>query len=406
MQTRAADLLTPRILVVDDERQIHASLRLRLSQDYDLVYSFDARDALKKVQANRFDLCFADIHMPHMDGLSFIDAARNLDPELGYVVISAFDSDANLRRAIPLQVYDFISKPLPEKDAFEALIPQWVEETRRRRRSRQLAQEVGSISADRDSALLERDVEIVASETAREALLQTAGLLTTIHAHLVSAATLMGARAKSDPTATHLWRNLDEARKTADAAMCIAEGFLGSSYGDRETSPALPNEGVRHAIVIASRMARVEESNKAIDFRPLDNPPPLKGLSGIDFLLMLVPGLGAALAIAAPSSTVGIRGEYFSRLDTVVRESRWHGCLWVNRRHALTSRPGIQISITNSAKPLTRDQTEAWLKGESGPISGVTPSGLIRGVQKCHGALGISAAPQCEHFRLVLLLPT
>src|SRR5688572_17434984 len=114
MSIDPVDLMPARILVVDDEQQIHASMRLRLGNDHELVFSFGGPDALRKLSQDRFDLCFADIHMPEMDGLRFIDAARTIDPQLGYVVLSAFDTDDNLRRTIPLQVYDFISKPLPE----------------------------------------------------------------------------------------------------------------------------------------------------------------------------------------------------------------------------------------------------------------------------------------------------
>src|SRR5436190_22983527 len=108
MNRDVMNLASPRILVVDDERQIHASLRLRLGKDYELVCCFHGREALQTLAASRFDLCFADIHMPEMDGLAFIEAAQQRDPALGFVLLSAFDSAENLRRAIPLQVFDFI----------------------------------------------------------------------------------------------------------------------------------------------------------------------------------------------------------------------------------------------------------------------------------------------------------
>src|SRR5688572_26790975 len=160
------ELMVPRLLLVDDERQIHASIRLRLANDYELSSCLHAQDALELISKNRFDLCFVDIHMPKMDGIAFIDAARKVDPELGYVVISAFDTDVNLRRTIPLQVYDFLSKPLPERAGFEGRIRGWIETTQQRRKEVALARRAETIVGDLDSAFLEREIELFASENA------------------------------------------------------------------------------------------------------------------------------------------------------------------------------------------------------------------------------------------------
>ena len=59
MRSHAVDLLTPRILVVDDERQIHASIRLRLGHDYELSFCFDAQEALERLMRNRTTLVIA-----------------------------------------------------------------------------------------------------------------------------------------------------------------------------------------------------------------------------------------------------------------------------------------------------------------------------------------------------------
>ena len=155
MITHSIDLVTPRILVVDDERQIHASLRLRLAKQYELVCCFDALTALRTLAAERFDLCLVDIHMPEMDGLAFIEAAQRSDPALGYVVLSAFDSSENLRRTIPLHVFEFIGKPLPDRDGFEARIPEWVNRTRAQRRDQALARQAAVINQDLGLARME-----------------------------------------------------------------------------------------------------------------------------------------------------------------------------------------------------------------------------------------------------------
>lgn len=405
MTASSVDLLVPRILVVDDERQIHASLRLRLGRDYGLVCHNDPRQALALLREERFDLCIVDIHMPHLDGLGFVEAARQVDPDLGYIFLSAFDSDENLRRAIPLQVYDFIAKPLPDREGFEAKIPGWIEQTRRRRREHDLAERAAGLAGDLQHAQVARDVELLASETARDALLQTANLLTTIHAHLVTATTTLAGRARSEPGASHLLRNLDEARKTADAAITVAEGFFNSAYGNRDTSPALVQSGVRHALSIAMRMTDAERHNTFADVAGLDDRLPLRGVSGIDFLLLLVPAFGAAFTFARPGSTVRIEGCHVARLDTVLRDPRLKNHLWVNRRGTAPAHAALLLTVAASGPGWTRAEAEGWLRGAATSIANISARGLVLGVQKHRALLGLGVAPEAPNFHLALALP-
>ncbi|HVS50798.1 MAG TPA: response regulator [Opitutaceae bacterium] len=405
MSRPALELMTPRILVVDDERQIHASVRLRLAKDYSLTCCFDAQEALAKIAEESFDLCLADIHMPRMDGLSFIETARERDPELGFVVFSAFDSDENLRRAIPLQVYEFIPKPLPDRDGFEHRMPEWVERTRRRRHERSLSARADVLEQHLDSARLEREVELVASESARDALQQTANLLTTIHAHLVMATSALAARARSDSGLSQLLRNLDEARRTADAAVAVAGEFFDSAYGSRDSSPALPSAGLRHAIGIASRIARAEETNKRVDFAAEEDRQSLRNLSGIDLLLLAVPLLGLALAAAEPDSTVRVQSDPLDRLEAFAKDARLKNFLWLNRKNARLSLPGRRISVSVGRGHFSRHEVESWLRGEALPRVNTPARGLIAGLQKSGGVLAVAVCPPEAQFRLELALP-
>ncbi len=405
MNQTIIEMLPARILAVDDERQIHAALRLRIGRDHHLVCCLSAEEALEALSSDRFDLCLVDIHMPKMDGLAFIECARRLDPDLGFVVVSAFDSDENLRRSIPLQVLEFISKPLPERDVFDGRIVSWIGETRRRRHERNLAEKAVSVVSELDTALIEREVEVVASESARDALLQISGLLTTIHAHLATACSLASGRARLDPSVAQLLRNLEEARKTAEAAMTTAGGFFDSAYGSRDSSPAVFSEGVRRAIEIAARTNVSKNANKEVEFQDLAIPVSIKGISGIDFLLMIVPVVTVAFSIAEANSTFGIQGEYCSRLDGLTRDPRFADYYWINRRNVLGSHSCVLFFVTVNAPPLGRTQIEGWFKGEYEPLALITARGLLRGIRKCRGLLGFSVTPGAEKFRILLALP-
>jgi hypothetical protein len=340
-----------------------------------------------------------------MDGLKFIAAAREVDPNLGYVVLSAFDTDENLRRSIPLQVYEFIPKPLPDRNGFEERLPDWIERTRLRRRQHELAAKAKGIALELDLAKLEREVELVASESARDALLQTAGLLTTIHAHLVAATTTLSSRARNDVQIGYLLRGLEEARKTADAAISATEGFYNSGYGNRDASLALPATGTSHAIEIALRMCDAGRREKRVDVISLSDHVPIQHLSGIDYLLMIVPVLAAALTLAEPKTTVRVCGEGLAHLESIFGDGRFRGFLWVNRRNAMIPHSGILITVTSPAKPFSTSAAEEWLNSKYEPLEAVTARGLVKGIQKCRGILGLAVAPN-HQCKFVLALPT
>ncbi len=405
MNTDLRELLTPHILIVDDERQIHSSLRLRLGGDYQLHCLSTPAEALAVIRHQQFDLCITDVHMPDMDGLEFIEAARILDPALGYVVLSGHDSDENLRRAIPLQVFEFIAKPLPDRAGFEKQIPDWIARTRTRRRELASAKDAETIGQDLELARIERDVESTASESAREALLQSANLLTTIQALLLSANHGLEPLHRNDPRLAAIFRSLQEARRHTEAAGAITEGYFSSAYADRESSPAIIDVCLRHAVGISSRLAKTEERRQIIDLVPVGRDLTVSGLTGIDFLLMFVPTLVQALALAPAGTTAQIRCTELARLDGATTDSRLRSYLWVNRRHATTSGPGLLLSIRVSAPALEESAASAWLRGNTTPALHVPSRGLLHGIQKAKGLLGLAVRPTTERFEIVLALP-
>jgi len=405
MKPDVTDLVSPRILVVDDERQIHASLRLRLADTYELVSHTTPQEALAVVGEQSFDLCIVDIHMRGMDGLAFIAAAQQLDPGLGYVILTGYDSEENLRRAIPLQVFDLIAKPLPDRAGFEQRIPDWINRTRTKRRELVLAKDAGAIVQDLDLARIERDVEATASESAREALLATANLLTTIQALLLNAVYLMEKSEKKEGPLANVHRSLLEARKNSEAAVAIAEGYFNSAYADRESSPALIGSCLTHAVGISSRLTKAEEHRKAIDLSCPHGTWVAQDLTGMDFLLMLVPALSVALELAAPASTMQVRCDELSRLDAALGEVGRRHFLWVNRKHAAISHPGLLINIRTGAPALDQAELAAWLRGQTTPSLRIPSRGLLQGLDKSKGLLGMSVRPQANHFEMVLALP-
>lgn len=406
MSLGLSPLIPPRILVLDDERQIHASLRLRLVDICEPICHSSPRAALAAIEQEAFDLCIVDIHMAEMDGLTFISAAQQIDPALGFIILTGYDSEENLRRAIPLRTYDLLTKPLPNREGFEKRIPEWINRTRLARRDSALASESGKIGPDLDIARIERDVEQVASESARAALLQTANLLSTLQALLLSASHTLEKNSKGNLALAPTNRSLQEARRIAESAATVAEGYFNSAYADRENSPAFVAAGLNQAVEIALRVSKAEEAQKAIDLHPPARDTVATEITGIDLLLLLVPALNVALQAMPPASTLQIHGSTLARLDVALKDPRQRAFLWVNRKHAALSHAAVAITLRSSAPAPESGEAHAWLQGESSSPIRPPSRSLLHVLQKSRGVLGLGVKPEARHWEMVLVLPT
>ena len=405
MSTALVDVTPFRVLVVDDERPIHATMKLRLGPNYEMISAFSIADGLAMVAQEKFDLCITDLHMAQSDGFSFIERAREMDPALGYVIISAFDTGANLRRAIPLQVFDFLGKPLPSRDGFEQRLPAWIERTRRQRHELALAGNWQTYAAQLADARLAQSLELVASESARDSLLEASNLLTTINAHLVNALGILAPRVRADPVVSNAVRNLESARRAAEVCGSITETFFNSAYANRDTSPAYIASSVRHAIEIGRRNSDAIERDKIVDFHAGREDDAARGLSWIQLLSMLVPLVSLSLESAQAHSTVRIDTARLARLDAALTDQYARNFLWVNRRNALAGSPAVQLTFTTQAESVKRSDIEAWLNGEPSPYAKIARGSLRSGLQKAHALLGLPLHPTGLSFRITLVLP-
>lgn len=405
MQPRDSDESSPSLLIVDDERQIHSAIRLRLGEKYQVVSASTPQEGLSRVAEHAFDLCIVDIQMPGMNGLKFVEAARALDPALNYVIFSGFDTDENLRQAIPLHVCEFIQKPLPDRQRFEKFLPEWIQRTRQRRKELSLAKEGMQVIRDLEFARIERDVESTASESAREALFQSATSLTTIHALLLSAIHTLDPFGKSDAQLCRGLRDLHEAYQRTIKIAALTDHYFNSAYADRNTSPASVDQCTKHAIMIASRIGDADGRQQVVDYAGPQRETSLPGLSGLDFLTLLVPLLVQSLAVAPNQSTVRVRYEPLRRLDEATRAPRGENFVWVNRRNALLSSPGLLLSILAHGEPPSESEASAWLRGQPGKNLRTAARGLINGVQKCQGTAAIAVRPEAISFEIRLAVP-
>jgi two-component system response regulator YesN len=125
------------VLVVDDEPIVRMGLRSLVDWErHGLKFVGDAADgveAWEMLMKEKVDILVTDILMPRMDGLELIRRLKELDSEVGVLVLSCLDDFAYVKEAMKLGAQDYILKPTMEPEQLIANILEVRKELERRR---------------------------------------------------------------------------------------------------------------------------------------------------------------------------------------------------------------------------------------------------------------------------------
>ncbi|MDX1941592.1 MAG: response regulator, partial [Saprospiraceae bacterium] len=111
-----------KILMVDDERDIKRLVSQRFrkqitNKEFDFVFALSGAEALELLKQDQsIDMVLSDINMPEMDGFTFITKMHDIAPDLKVIMVSAYGDMQNIRKAMSLGAFDFITKPIDFED--------------------------------------------------------------------------------------------------------------------------------------------------------------------------------------------------------------------------------------------------------------------------------------------------
>jgi DNA-binding NtrC family response regulator len=107
---RVAD---PPILLVEDKDSLREMLRLALeAQGHAVVEARDQPEAVEALRSSRPGVVLSDLRLPEGDGFGVLRAAKELDPELPVIVMTAYSSIQDAVKAIKDGALDFLAKPV------------------------------------------------------------------------------------------------------------------------------------------------------------------------------------------------------------------------------------------------------------------------------------------------------
>ncbi|QBI56362.1 response regulator transcription factor [Streptomonospora litoralis] len=113
-----------RVLIVDDDPLLRAGLRMMLGGAPDLEVVGEAGDGTEVpglVDTGHPDVVLMDIRMPAVDGLSATEALRARESAPEVVVLTTFDADEHVLRALGAGAAGFVLKDTPPAEIVDAV---------------------------------------------------------------------------------------------------------------------------------------------------------------------------------------------------------------------------------------------------------------------------------------------
>ena len=113
-----------RVLIVDDEALVRAGLRMILESADDISVvgeADDGADAVDAVRRCQPDVVLMDVRMPRLDGLAATTAVRAIDDAPAVVILTTFDLDDFVFRALQAGAAGFLLKDTPPLDLMQAV---------------------------------------------------------------------------------------------------------------------------------------------------------------------------------------------------------------------------------------------------------------------------------------------
>jgi DNA-binding NarL/FixJ family response regulator len=112
------------LLIADDHPVVRAGLRgiLASQPDFEVVAEAGTgAEAVALTERLRPHVVLMDLRMPEMDGVKAIGRIKAEHPEVHVLVLTTYDSDADILPAIETGATGYLLKDTPREELFEAI---------------------------------------------------------------------------------------------------------------------------------------------------------------------------------------------------------------------------------------------------------------------------------------------
>jgi DNA-binding NarL/FixJ family response regulator len=113
-----------RVLSVDDNALVREGLAAIINHQSDMVLVAQAsggREAIQHYREHRPDVTLMDLRMPDLSGIDALGAIRAEFPEACIIMLTTFDGDVDVRRALAAGARAYLLKSIPPSELLQAI---------------------------------------------------------------------------------------------------------------------------------------------------------------------------------------------------------------------------------------------------------------------------------------------
>lgn len=112
-----------RILSIEDDPTVRRSICGYLEDSgFEVIEAENGREGLDRIAQDRPDVILCDLRMPVMNGLEFLEALKDRDPDIPAIVVSGTGDMTDAIAALKLGAWDYLIKPIPDLQVLEHAI--------------------------------------------------------------------------------------------------------------------------------------------------------------------------------------------------------------------------------------------------------------------------------------------
>jgi len=159
----------PTILIIEDEAKMRRLLELNLGDDgFKTLSAGDAETGLKLLGSEPVHLVLTDLKLPGMNGLEFLQTAKQQNPALPVVVMTAFGSVETAVEAMKAGASDYVLKPFSLAE-MRMVVHKELDNSRLREENRSLREALGQKYSHPNIVAISRKMQEVLATVERVA---------------------------------------------------------------------------------------------------------------------------------------------------------------------------------------------------------------------------------------------